>query len=45
MLHGLTAFVEESGQYRIIYTCREQQKTILFIGDHKNYEKWFKKHG
>ena len=39
--HGLDFFVEEAGQYRIVYTCEESEKTVYFVGDHKSYEKWF----
>lgn len=41
--HGLPFFVEEAGGYRIIFEVRETEKmkTILFIGDHKEYEKWY----
>lgn len=42
--HGLPVFVEEVGQYRIVFKTREdlKQKRIVFIGDHKEYEKWYR---
>ncbi len=40
---GLPYFVERAGQYRIVYTCDEKkkEKIIYFVGDHKEYEKWY----
>lgn len=40
--HGKNFFVEEAGQYRIIYEVFEDKKRIeiIFIGDHKDYEKF-----
>ena len=40
---GLPYFVEQLGQYRIAYTCDEKkgEKIIHFVGDHKEYEKWY----
>jgi mRNA-degrading endonuclease RelE of RelBE toxin-antitoxin system len=37
-------FVAEVGQYRIIYRVFEENKRIrfYFVGDHKEYEKWYK---
>ncbi len=43
MKYGLGFFVEELGQYRIVYACDEDTKIIYFIGDHKEYEKWYSK--
>lgn len=42
--HGVPVFVEEVGQYRIVFKKREElkQKRVVFIGDHKEYEKWYK---
>ena len=36
--------VEEVGQYRIAFYQNEEelQKEIHFVGNHKQYEKWFK---
>ena len=36
--------VEEAGQYRIAFFQDEEkrQKEIHFVGDHKQYEKWYK---
>ncbi len=41
---GLPFFVEEAGGYRIAFKVREdlKQKRILFIGDHKEYEWWYR---
>ena len=41
--HGVPVFVEEVNQYRIIFKTREdlKEKRVGFIGDHKEYEKWF----
>lgn len=35
--------VEEVGQYRIAYFQNKNIKEIHFIGNHKQYEKWYKK--
>lgn len=36
-------FVEEVGQYRICFSIREKEKVKIFyfVGDHKDYEKWY----
>lgn len=39
--HGLDFFVEEAGQYRVVFTCEENRKEIYFVGNHKEYEKWY----
>ena len=41
--HGVTFFVIEVGQYRIAYYCDEKkkEKVIHFVGDHKEYRKWY----
>ncbi|MFA5246364.1 MAG: hypothetical protein WC408_00550 [Candidatus Micrarchaeia archaeon] len=41
--HGLDFFVEEEGQYRIVFRFTNQEKRIHFAGDHKEYEKWYRK--
>jgi mRNA-degrading endonuclease RelE of RelBE toxin-antitoxin system len=41
--HGLDFFVEEVGQYRIVFRCINQEKRVHFVGDHKEYEKWYRK--
>ena len=43
--YGASYFVEEIGQYRIIYSLDKKKKEIiiLFIGKHKDYEKYLKK--
>ena len=42
---GAKFFVGEIGQNRIVYRIFEHDKTVkfYFIGDHKEYEKWYKK--
>lgn len=42
--HGLPAFVEDVGQYRVCFFADEllKEKHVVFIGDHKDYEKWFR---
>lgn len=39
---GLSFFVEEMGQYRVVYENIEEKKiiNINFIGNHKDYEKF-----
>jgi hypothetical protein len=41
---GKNCFVEEVGQYRIAFKIMAEikEKRIVFIGDHKEYEKWCK---
>jgi len=43
-LHNSKYYIEEVGQYRIVFTENEinLEKQIFFIGDHKQYEKWYK---
>jgi len=43
-LHKSKYYIEEVGQYRIVFTEDEinLEKQIFFIGDHKQYEKWYK---
>jgi len=41
MKHGLDFFVIDTDQYRIVYTCKGNCKTIYFAGTHKEYEKWY----
>jgi hypothetical protein len=41
MEYGLDFFVIEVGQYIIVYTCEGKQKTIYFVGNPKDYEKWY----
>ncbi|MDO8554541.1 MAG: hypothetical protein Q7S22_07065 [Candidatus Micrarchaeota archaeon] len=40
--HGLDYFVDEIGQYRVLFTSEETSKIrrFYFIGDHKEYEKF-----
>ena len=37
-------FVDEVGQYRLVYRIFEEQKEarFYFVGNHKEYEKWYK---
>ncbi len=37
-------FVDEVGQYRILYRIFEENKRVrfYFVGTHKEYEKWYK---
>ena len=43
-LKASKSVVEESGQYRIAFYQNEgkHQKEIHFVGNHKQYEKWYK---
>lgn len=42
--HGEPFFVEEAGQYRICFEQTSPKKRmIIFAGNHKQYEKWYKK--
>ncbi len=36
-------FVDEVGQYRITYRVFDEQNQVrfYFVGDHKQYEKWY----
>jgi len=43
--HGLPYFVEEVGGYRIAFAIRDKQKLVLFVGDHKQYERWYRGQG
>ncbi len=40
---GAKFFVDEIGQYRIVYMVFEVNKEIrfFFIGNHKEYERWY----
>lgn len=37
-------FVVESGQYRILYMVFEEKQEVrfFFVGNHKEYERWYK---
>lgn len=45
--HGVEFYVVETGQHRIAIKINEKEntKTIHFVGNHKQYEKWFKSQG
>ncbi len=42
-LHKTNYFVDEVGQFRILYRIFHEQLEIRFyhVFDHKNYEKWY----
>jgi len=40
--HGAPCFVEEVGGYRMAFVISGKQKRILFVGDHKQYERWYR---
>ncbi len=44
---GLPFFVEEVGQYRIVFKQDDvaKIKEIYFIGDHKQYQDWYSSFG
>ncbi|MEK6959101.1 MAG: hypothetical protein AABW59_03600 [archaeon] len=44
-LHSSNFQVEEIGQYRIAFYQNDENHTkeIHFVGNHKQYEKWYKK--
>lgn len=39
-------FVDEIGQYSILYMVFEERQEVrfYFVGNHKEYEKWFKQY-
>jgi len=39
---GLPHYVLELGQYRVIFTekLKEKIRILIFVGNHKDYEKW-----
>ena len=39
---GIPIFVVESGQHRICFREKEKTREILFAGNHKQYQKWYK---
>lgn len=41
---GANFFVDEIGQYRIVYRIFEDDMTVrfYFVGKHKEYEKWYR---
>ena len=41
--HDLSFFVLETGQHRICFKEQKNSRIIYFAGNHKQYEKWFKK--
>ena len=45
MKKGARFFDDEVGQYRITYRAFEENKIVrfYFVGDHKDYKKWYKR--
>ncbi len=43
-LKNISFFVDEVGQYRIIYRVFDETKQVrfYFVGTHKEYEKWYR---
>ncbi len=43
-LKKISFFVDEVGQYRIVYRVFDETKQLrfYFVGTHKEYEKWYK---
>jgi mRNA-degrading endonuclease RelE of RelBE toxin-antitoxin system len=43
-LKGASFFVDEIGQYRIVYRVFEENRKVrfYFVGKHKEYEEWYK---
>ena len=41
--HGLPIFVVETGQYRVCFGQEDHVRTILFVGTHKQYVRWYKR--
>ncbi len=39
---GAPYFVLEIGQYRICFIEEEKTRILLFVGNHKEYDKWTK---
>ncbi|MFA6064420.1 MAG: hypothetical protein WCW44_06300 [archaeon] len=37
---GSPHFVLEAGQYRILFIEEEKKRILIFVGNHKDYEKW-----
>lgn len=40
--HGLPFFVVESGQLRVCFEEDRRKRIIVFAGNHKQYEKWYR---
>lgn len=45
--HGVDFYVLEAGQYRVAMQIKESEKIkeIHFVGNHKQYEKWYQTMG
>jgi hypothetical protein len=39
---GVPIFVVEPGQYRVCFREKGKAREILFAGNHKQYQKWYK---
>lgn len=39
---GAPIFAVKAGQYRICFREKEKTREILFAGNHKQYQKWYK---
>ena len=37
---GSPFFIVESGQYRICFIETKNKRILMFIGNHKDYDKW-----
>lgn len=44
MRFGLEFYVIQAGQNRVVLKINEEEKTkaVWFVGNHKQYEKWYK---
>lgn len=40
---GLPFFVVETGQYRVCFEQKQKTRMVVFAGNHKQYEEWYKK--
>lgn len=38
---GLPYFVQEVGQYRVCFLEKDNTRILIFVGNHKEYEKWY----
>ena len=41
--HGVPNFVTEAGQYRVCFREEGDMRAVIFAGNHKQYEKWYKR--
>lgn len=40
--HGLPYFVVQVSQYRIVFEEIDHVRTVMFVGNHKQYDDWIK---